>query len=136
MASFASPSIPKAMLVAAPLPLFATALVNDWAYGATFDVQWKNFASWLIVGALVPTGLAILVEGIGAIRRRTGRAVLSLLLWLATFAAGLFNSLVHAKDAWASMPTATIVSVVTTLLALAAAWISLSTPTGRAGGAA
>ena len=136
MASPASPSIPKALLVAAPLPLFATALANDWAYAATFDVQWKNFASWLIVGALVPTALAILVEGMGAIRRRTGRALLALLLWLATFAAGLFNSLVHAKDAWASMPTATIVSILTTLLALAAAWISLTSSPRRVGGAA
>lgn len=39
---------------------------------------------------------------------------------------GFINALVHAKDAWATMPEGLYLSAVTTLLALAAAWIGYS----------
>src|SRR5690242_11872355 len=38
-----------AMLVALPLPMFLGALFSDLAYTRTFQVQWLNFASLLIV---------------------------------------------------------------------------------------
>ena len=49
-----------AILLAFPLPLFLGALLSDIAYDATYQVQWTNFASWLIAGALLVGGLALL----------------------------------------------------------------------------
>jgi len=36
--------------------------------------------------------------------------------------------LIHARDAWASMPTGLILSVVGTLLMLVAVWLGFRTP--------
>jgi uncharacterized membrane protein len=44
---------------------------------------------------------------------------------------GFVNALVHAKDAWATMPEGLYLSVITTLLALVAAWIGYSGFRGR-----
>jgi uncharacterized membrane protein len=48
--------------------------------------------------------------------------VLLLVMWVL----GFISALVHAKDAWATMPEGLYLSAVTTLLALAAAWIGYS----------
>ena len=42
-----------AILLAFPLPLFLGALLSDLAYSSTYEVQWTNFASWLIAGAML-----------------------------------------------------------------------------------
>jgi uncharacterized membrane protein len=39
---------------------------------------------------------------------------------------GFVNALVHAKDAWATMPEGLYLSAVTAFLALVAAWIGYS----------
>ncbi len=59
--------------------------------------------------------------------KRDGRAWLYVGLVAAVLVVGFINALVHAKDAWAAMPTALILSVIVFLLALVAAWIGLST---------
>ena len=41
-----------AILLSIPLPLFIGALICDVAYSRTWHVQWGNFSSWLIAGAL------------------------------------------------------------------------------------
>ena len=51
----------------------------------------------------------------------------------ATWAAGFFDALHHARDAWAIMPTAMVLSVIVAVLAFAATWIGFSGL--RAGGA-
>jgi uncharacterized membrane protein len=111
-----------AVLLAGIVPLFLGALLCDWAYGSTYEIQWKNFASWLIVGALVYGGVALLWSLIDLVRadRRGGRPLLYFLLLLAAWVLGFINALVHAKDAWASMPAALILSVIVALLAVAA----------------
>ena len=48
-----------AILLASTLPLFLGALLSDWAYSSSYQIQWLNFASWLIAGALVLCGLAL-----------------------------------------------------------------------------
>ena len=118
-----------AVLLAGALPLFLGALLNDWAYSATYNVQWTNFASWLIIGAMVLTGLALLWAFIDLLRadRRGGRTTLYFLLLLGTFILGFINALVHAKDVWAKMPAALILSVIVFILAFAATWIGFST---------
>lgn len=49
-----------AVLLAGTIPLFLGALLCDLAYAASYEIQWSNFASWLIVGGLVFGGLALL----------------------------------------------------------------------------
>jgi uncharacterized membrane protein len=118
-----------AVLLAGTLPLFLGALLADWAYATTYQVQWTNFASWLIAGALVFAGFALLWAAIDALRadapRRHGRW-LSIGLLVATFVFGFINALVHAKDAWAAMPAGIVLSVIVLLLAFAATWAGFS----------
>src|SRR3546814_1099584 len=49
-----------AVLLAGTVPLFLGTLLSDWAYWSTYEVQWINFASWLVVGALLFAGYALL----------------------------------------------------------------------------
>jgi uncharacterized membrane protein len=117
-----------AVILAGTLPLFLGVLLCDWAYSSTYEIQWKNFASWLLVGALVYGGLALLWAAIDLVRadRRGGRPLLYFLLLLAAWVLGFVNALVHAKDAWASMPAALILSMIVTVLAIAATAIGFS----------
>lgn len=117
-----------AVLLAGALPLFIGTLLSDWAYGATYEVQWTNFASWLLAGALVFSGFALLWSLIDLFRadRRGRREMLPFLLLLATWVLGFINALVHARDAWAMMPDGLILSVLVTGLALASIWFAFS----------
>lgn len=123
------------ILLAGTVPLFLGALLSDIAYYKSYQIQWSNFASWLIVGALVFCGLALLCSLIHLLRAKpkTGRLKLHVVLLLATFVLGLINAFEHAKDAWAAMPSGLVLSIIVTALACAAAWLGLST---RSGGAA
>lgn len=114
-----------ALLLAGSLPLFLGALFSDLTYYNTYHIQWSNFASWLLAGALVFSGLALLCALIGLFRidRRQGLALFYFLLLLAAWILGFINALVHAKDAWAIMPSALVLSVLVTLLILAATGI-------------
>ena len=115
------------MLIGGMLALFLGALLADLAYSSSYEIQWKNFASWLLVGALVLGGFALLwaVVDIVRARGRNGLEWVYPLVLAAAWVLGFVNALVHAKDAWASMPAALILSVIVALLATAAAWLSL-----------
>lgn len=115
----------SAIIFASPVPLFFGAVLNDWAYASSYEIQWKNFANWLIVGGLLVTGLAIALSLMSFLRHRARSSGIGLLLWIATFVFGFLGALVHAKDAWAAMPAAMILSVVTAILAAGAAYFSL-----------
>ena len=108
------------MLLAGMLPPFLGALLSDCAYAKTFEPQWHNFAEWLLAGGLVFTGLALGCVLLGLFRAdgRTGRALLALLVLVATFVAGFIASLLHARDAWATMPTGPWLTGLTLVLAL------------------
>lgn len=107
----------------------ASGLFSDWAYFASHEIQWKNFASWLIVGGLVLGGFALLWAFIDLFRAypQRGRRVLYFVLLLAVWILGFVNELVHAKDAWASMPEGLIISAITAALMTVATWIGFST---------
>lgn len=124
-----------AFLLAGAVPLFLGALLSDIAYARSYQIQWSNFASWLLVGALVFSGFALLWAVIDLFRgdRRSGRPLLYVLLLLATWAVGFIDALIHAKDAFGIMPTSLILSVIVTVLACAATWVGFSNL--RAGGA-
>lgn len=119
-----------AILLGGTLPAFLGALLTDVAYYQSYEIQWKNFASWLIVGGLVFCGFALLASLVGLLRRtpRKGRRGVYVLLLLATFALGLLNAFVHAGDAWASMPMGLVLSVIIAVLAVAAAFLGYSRP--------
>ena len=118
-----------AILLAFPLPLFLGALLSDLAYRSSFHVQWANFSSWLIAGGLLVGAFAVLWALVNLFRRgtaRKGRLIVYFVVLLAMWGLGFVNALVHAKDAWATMPEGLYLSAITTLLALVAAWIGYS----------
>ena len=116
------------IMLAGSVPLFLGALLSDIAYGQTYQIQWANFASWLIAGALVFSGFALLFALVNLLRaeRKAGRPAAYLLLLLAAWVLGLVNAFQHAKDAFAMMPVGLVLSAIVTLLALIAAWIGLT----------
>lgn len=119
-----------AVLLASTLPLFLGALLSDWGYSSTKVIQYTNFASWLIAGALVFAGLALAWALIERFRKDVTSHrpwTMYLLAIAATFVLGFINALVHAKDAWAAMPMGLILSVIVFLLALASVWLGFST---------
>lgn len=119
-----------AFLLAGCVPLFLGALLADWAYSSTYEIQWTNFASWLLVGAMVLAGFALLwalIDLLRADRSWRGRPLVYFLILLAAFVVGFIDALVHAKDAWAKMPEALILSIVVVVLAVIACWMGLST---------
>jgi len=117
-----------AFFLAAAVPLFAGAALSDCAYMKSYEIQWANFASWLIAGGLAFSAVALVCALIGLIHpeRRNGRSLVYLLLLLALWILGFINALVHARDAWASMPTGLVLSVIVTALACVAAWVGFS----------
>lgn len=124
-----------ATLLAGTVPLFLGALLSDIAYYQTYQIQWSNFASWLIAGALLFCGLAGLFALVNLLRadRKAGRPTVYFLLLLVTWALGLVNAFEHAKDAWAVMPSGLVLSAVVTLLACVTTWVGLTNL--RSGGA-
>lgn len=119
-----------ATFIAGTIPLFLGAALSDLAYGRTFEIQWSNFASWLIVGGLIFASLAILfalVDLLRAHRRAPGIGIYFILL-LATWVVGFFNALMHARDAWAMMPAGLVLSVITTLLACIVTGLGMRRP--------
>ena len=118
-----------AVLALSSLPLFLGALLSDWAYFSSHQIQWLNFASWLMAGGLLIAGPVLLWGAIDllrspATRHRSSMIYLSLLL--ATFVVGFINALVHAKDGWAVMPTGLILSAMVVMLAAMVSLVGLT----------
>lgn len=119
------------ILLSFPVALFTTALASDVAYLQTAEIQWTNFASWAIAGALVFGGLAAawaLIDWLVKLDRPDSGRRLSYVAVLAVmWILGLVNAFHHARDAWSSVgATGVILSIVTTLLALLAGWMFFS----------
>ncbi len=123
-----------AVFLAGTVPLFLGAALCDAAYASSYEIQWNNFASWLIAGGLVFAGIALIfaiVDLCQAHRRVRGSVAYAVIL-LATWVLGFLNALMHGRDAWASMPTGLVLSIVVTVLAIVATWFGFCTP--RIGG--
>ncbi|HEX6397474.1 MAG TPA: hypothetical protein VFZ95_08635 [Steroidobacteraceae bacterium] len=119
-----------AMLLAGSFPLFLGVLLTDVAYFYSHEVQWKNFASWLIVGALLFSGLSLpwaLAGAAGTRWRVSGRTIYLLVLAVA-WILGLLNAFVHAGDAWASMPQGLVIAVIDTVLIIVALGLGFYSP--------
>lgn len=124
-----------AVIAFSSVPLFLGALLSDWAYARSEQVQWTNFASWLIAGGLVVAGIALVwaaadVLSAAARRGRLGLAYLGLLF--AGVLLGVVNALVHARDGWAAMPGGLVLSVVVLVAVVSAGVMGLAGLTRRA----
>jgi uncharacterized membrane protein len=121
-------------LLGGTVPLFLGALLSDIAYYKTYQIQWSNFASWLIAGGLLFCGLALLGALLRLVRaeQKSGRPVVVVVLLVVTFLLGLVNAFQHAKDAWAAMPAGLILSIVVALLICVTAWMGLNPQSGGA----
>ncbi|MBB3061701.1 DUF2231 domain-containing protein [Microbulbifer rhizosphaerae] len=117
-----------AFLLAGMVPLFLGAMLSDIAYAFSYQIQWINFASWLIAGGLVFGACALVWAVIDLFRadRLERFPLVYALLLLATWILGFINALVHAKDAWAIMPAGLALSVIVVVLAGAATWAGFS----------
>ncbi|WP_332678615.1 DUF2231 domain-containing protein [Brevundimonas sp.] len=122
-----------AILLGFPISLFTSALATDIAYLKTAEIQWTNFSSWLICGALVFGGvvlawalLSLLLGWRGAERRpRAVYAAVLAVMWVL----GLVNAFKHSQDAWSSVGAfGLILSILCALLALAAGVMAFGRP--------
>jgi uncharacterized membrane protein len=113
-----------AAVLSGMVPLFLAAFLSDWAYSETYEIQWKNFASWLLLGGLVFGGFTLLWAVIDISRNssRTTRQFIYVSLLLVLWVLGFINVLIHAGDAWASMQAALILSAIGAVLVIAATW--------------
>ena len=121
------------LVLAFPIALFSAGLVADIAYLRTAEIQWTNFAAWLIVGALVFGGVAAawaLASLVIALRspQRTRRLIYFGVL-AAMWLLGLVNAFKHSQDGWSSVGALGIIlSILCTVLALVAG-VMAYTPT-------
>jgi hypothetical protein len=115
----------RAFLLAAALPLFLGALLGDWAYARSFEIQWSNFAAWLLAGGMVFAGIALVCAIVDLVRHRA-RALAGSVLLLALFVLGFIDSLVHARDAWAVMPTGIVLTAIACVLVVVATWLAFA----------
>lgn len=125
-----------ALILAFPIALFAGALASDITYLNTAVIQWSNFSAWMIAAALLFGGIALawgLVLLVGQRSRRwPGRLALYVALLAVMWAAGLINAFHHSRDGWSAVgTTGLLLSIVSTVLALAAGWIAYSGVGGR-----
>lgn len=118
-----------AVLLAGTVPLFLGAVLSDIAYARSYEIQWSNFASWLVVGGLAFGGAALLCAVVDLFRGVRAFAYTTLLLF--TWVLGFINALIHAKDGWAMMPVGLVLSIVVFVLACAATWAGFSGPRKR-----
>lgn len=118
----------NAVLLAGALALFLGTLLSDIVYFRTYEIQWNNFSSWLLAGGLVVGAFVFLAAVIELFRNRwrVWPVLIYALLLLATWVLGFIDALVHAKDAWATMPGGLVLSVIVVVLACAALWIAFA----------
>jgi uncharacterized membrane protein len=115
------------VLVSFPIACFAGALGTDIAYAQTADMMWADFSAWLLaVGVLF--GLLGAIVGIIQIWVNRQQRVSSS-VWpfgvgcVLVLVLGLFDNLVHSRDAWTSVvPVGLALSAVTFVAVLITAW--------------
>ncbi|RDI58489.1 DUF2231 domain-containing protein [Microvirga subterranea] len=111
-----------------PAVCFILALLNDIAYWRTANLQWQNFAEWLLFAGLVVGGVVLVVEVVGLLFRRRlrpqGFGWLHALGLLVVLGLGFVNSLVHARDGWtAVVPQGLALSVAMVIVMMITGWL-------------
>ena len=103
-----------------PTAFFSFALVTDYVYMQSAELQWQYFSMWLITAALIMGGLAVLAgiadwatggaRGHRGFGWHFGLTILALLV-------GLLNAFVHSRDGWvAVVPQGILLSLLTVIL--------------------
>jgi uncharacterized membrane protein len=117
-----------AIVIGFIVPFALGAMLSDWRYMLTYEIQWLNMADWMVTGSLSGGALAfgwtltrVLLRG----RWRDRPSAIALSLLLAFLLLQFINALVHAKDHYASMPAGMILSVLATLLGIVAAYAGI-----------
>lgn len=114
-----------AILIGFIVPFALAAMLSDWRYTLTYEIQWLNMADWMVAGSLIGGALAFawtLTRTLLRGRWRDRPSAIALSLLLAFVVLQFINALVHAKDHYATMPAGMILSVLATLLAFIAAY--------------
>ena len=113
------------LLFPIPVVLFIAALVTDIAYAKSANIMWLNFSEWLIAAGLafgVLAAIVLIVEFAASRAIRTGAVGWAhLVLFFLALVVELFSMFIHTRDGWtAVVPTGMMLSILGTLLALAA----------------
>jgi uncharacterized membrane protein len=103
-----------------PFGCFVAALVFDIAYDRSAVILWDKAAAWLIaIGllfAIVPRVINLVRVWITRRRQVTWAQQIDFWLYLLAIVAAIFNSLVHSRDAYGSMPMGVWLSACTVIL--------------------
>jgi len=102
-----------------PFGFFVGVLIFDVIYAKTANVFWMKSAAWLVsiglVFAILPQLINLGRVWFGKNRVRVRGEKANFWLNVVAIVAALINAFVHSRDAWAVMPTAVWLSIVTVL---------------------
>lgn len=100
-----------------PFGFFVGVLIFDFAYASTATILWVKSAAWLVsiglVFAIVPQLINLYRVWFDRRRVRARGEVANFWLNVVGIVAALLNAFVHSRDAYAAMPDALWLSVVT-----------------------
>ncbi|WP_349886127.1 hypothetical protein [Pantoea ananatis] len=109
-----------ALLEPVPLGFFVAAWLFDIIYMKTFIILWSISASWLIAIGLVIAILPRIISLIYMFRGSTAPEKTHFWLSLIAIILAIANAFIHSRDAYAVVPTATILSTLVVILLLLA----------------
>ncbi|MGJ7913917.1 DUF2231 domain-containing protein [Massilia sp. LXY-6] len=102
-----------------PFGFFVAVLIFDIIYAKTANVMWVKSAAWLVsiglVIAIIPQLINLGRVWFGKHRVRTTGMTINFWLNVVAIIAALFNAFVHSRDAYAVIPAAVWLSIVTVL---------------------
>ena len=102
-----------------PFGFFVAVLIFDIIYAKTANVMWVKSAAWLVsiglVIAIIPQLINLGRVWFGKHRVRTTAMTINFWLNVVAIIAALINAFVHSRDAYAVIPAAVWLSVVTVL---------------------
>jgi uncharacterized membrane protein len=115
------------ILVSFPIACFCGALATDIVYTRTADMIWADFSAWLLAAAMFMSVPAVIVGFVDLLANR--RVLSQRQVWpivigsVLVLVLGLFDNLVHSRDAWTSVvPAGLALSAVTVIALLITVW--------------
>jgi uncharacterized membrane protein len=116
---FSLPSAIFNLLDPVPFGFFVGALIFDICYAKTAEILWAKSASWLVtlglVFAILPQLINLAVVWFKKNRVRSRGQVINFWLNVVAIVAALINAFVHSRDAYAIIPDAVWLSILTVL---------------------
>lgn len=113
---------------------FVAAVLTDWAYYGTMEIQYSNASAWLLLVGLVAGGITCALVAISFMGGWLHGPALwaALCLFVVGFIIEIINFMVHNRDGWTTVvPTGFTLSVIGALVMLAAAWLARTPLTER-----